>query len=276
MCDGSKLSRRELFASARKLANMSLAFAALGPFSWTIAARADQVPPDDPRMHTEAIVIPTDAGGLQSYLARPVDGSAILGNIIVAHDYWGLTPHFRDVGRRFAVEGFRVLAPDFASRLGGTPTERDPARDMINMLDWPDVISDGKAAIAWMRGQEGTNGRVGIVGFGWGGSTAGRLATKASDLDSGVIYYGKVPPAADVPAIKAQLLLNYAGEDPLVDPDVPDFTQALQRTGVTYQVFIYDGVQRGFDDDSTPAHYAADAAQLAWTRTIEFLRQTLA
>ena len=276
MFNGSNLSRRELFASAAKLANMSLAFSALGPFSWTIAARADQVPPDDPRMQAEAIVIPTDAGGLQSYLARPADGSGMLGNIIVAHDYWGLTPHFRDVARRLAMEGFRVLAPDFASRFGGTPAESDPAREMISMLDWPDVISDGKATVAWMRGQEGTKGKVAIVGFGWGGSAAGRLATKAPDLDSGVIYYGKVPPAADVPAIKAQLLLNYAGDDPLVDPGVPDFTQALQKTGVSYQIFIYEGVQRGFDDDSAPAHYAADAAQLAWTRTIEFLRQTLA
>src|SRR5262245_3198496 len=245
MGKGSSLSRRKLFANAAKLANVTLAFSALGPFSWTIAARADQVPPNDPRMQTEAVVIPTDAGGLQSYLARPVDGSGMLGNIIVAHDYWGLTPHFRDVTRRLAVEGFRVLAPDFASRFGGTPAEPDPAREMISMLDWPDVVSDGKATVAWMRGQKGTNGKVAVVGFGWGGSAAGRLGPRAPDLCSGVIYYGKTPPAADVPEIKARLLLNYAGKDPLVDPDVPDFIKALQRSGVSYEVFTYDGVQRG-------------------------------
>src|SRR5262245_19422453 len=118
MGKGSHLSRRELLANAAKLANASLAFSALGPFLWTAAARGDQVPPDDPRVYTESVVVPTDAGGLQSYLARPAEGSGRPGNVIVAHDYWGLTPHFQDVARRLAMEGFRVLAPDFASRFG--------------------------------------------------------------------------------------------------------------------------------------------------------------
>src|SRR5215468_3086024 len=192
-------------------------------------ALADQVPPDDPRIALDTPTIPTPEKGLQCYLARPTSGSERRAAVIVLHDYWGMRPHFQDVARRAAVEGFVALVPDYASRFGGTPDEKDPAREMVSMETWHYMIADTQAAMQWLKERDDANGRLAVVGFGWGGSAVGRLATQMHDgLDAGVVFYGKVPPLEDVPAIKMPLLLNYAGDDTFVDPEVPAFVDALQ------------------------------------------------
>jgi carboxymethylenebutenolidase len=269
------IGRRALLARVGALARGTVALAAIAPLLEPGFARALQIAPEDPRIRAEPVTIRTDWGGLQCYLARPAARSGKVGSVIVAHDYWGLTPHFEDVARRVALEGFVALAPDYASRFGGTPAEEGPAREVLDMLSWADMISDSHAALQWLKTRDDGNGNVGAVGFGWGGNAVGRLATKSPDLAAGAVFYGRVPPLADVAAIRARLLLNYAGQDQLVDPGVPGFVDALRKAGVSYEIFTYEGVQRAFDDDSSPARYAPEAAKLAWSRTAEFLRQTL-
>jgi carboxymethylenebutenolidase len=253
-----------------------LAIAALSPMLPLPKALAAQVLPDDPRIVSDSPTIPTPEKGLQCYLARPASGGEKRAAVIVLHDYWGMRPHFQDIARRAAVEGFVALAPDYASRFGGTPDEKDPAREMVSMEEWRYMIADTQAAMQWLKARDDTNGRLAVIGFGWGGSAVGRLATKVHDgLNAGVVFYGKAPPIEDVPAITVPLLLNYAGDDTLVDPDVPAFVDALQDAGVNYEMFSYPGVKRAFEDDSGKSNYAADAANLAWSRTVEFLHRTL-
>jgi carboxymethylenebutenolidase len=276
MWGGTNLSRRKALVRTAALASEWFTMAALlSTLRWPEASAA-QVAPDDPRILSETVMIPTPEKGLQCYLARPAAEGSKRGAIVVLHDYWGMRPHFQDVARRAAVEGFVALVPDYASRFGGTPDEKDPAREMVSMEEWRYMIADTQAAMSWLRERDETSGKIAAVGFGWGGSAVGQLATKVHDgLDAGVVFYGRVPAIEDVPAIKVQLLLNYAADDPLVDPDVPAFVDALKRAGVTYEMFTYDGTQRAFDDDSAPAHFAADAAKLAWSRTVKFLQQAL-
>ncbi len=262
-----KLSRRGVIAHAAALCS-----AAVAP---GLQAFAAQIQPDDPRLHSETVRIPTPEKGLECYFSRPGGGER-RGSVIVLHDYWGMRPHFQDVARRLALEGFAALAPDYASRFGGTPAEKDPAREMVSMEDWPFMIADTLAALAWLKGQGDGASRCAAVGFGWGGSAAGRLATKMKEgLAASVVFYGHAPPIEDAPAIAAPLLLNYAAADSLVDPDLPAFLAALDKNGIRYEMFRYEGTKRGFDDDTAAGNYAADAAQLAWQRTIAFLHRTV-
>ena len=272
MCALAQPSRRALIGSMGDW----FAVATLLPMLPFPMALAGQVSADDPRIVSDTPTIATPEKGLQCYLARPASGSEKRAAIIVLHDYWGMRPHFQEIARRAAVEGFVALAPDYASRFGGTPDEKDPAREMVSMEEWRYMVADTQAAMQWLKQRDDTNGRLAVVGFGWGGSAVGRLATVVHDgLDAGAVFYGKVPPIEDVPAIKIPLLLNYAGDDAFVDADVPAFVDALRNAGVIYEIFSYPGVKRAFDDDSGKANYAADAANLAWSRTVDFLHRTL-
>jgi carboxymethylenebutenolidase len=276
MVGSTHLSRRKALASTAARVGECLAMASLLSTLQLPETSAAQIAPDDPRILSEIVTVPTPEKGLQCYLARPAAVGVKRPAVVVLHDYWGMRPHFQDVARRAAVEGFVALAPDYASRFGGTPDEKDPAREMMSMEEWRYMIADTEAAMAWLGKRDDTSGKMAAVGFGWGGSAVGRLATRLHDgLDAGVVFYGRVPPLEDVPAIKARLLLNYAADDSLVDPDVPAFVDALKKAGVTYEMFTYDGAQRAFDDDRAPAHFAADAAKLAWSRTVAFLQQAL-
>ena len=202
-----KLSRRGLITRAAALCSASVAPA--------LRAFAAQVQPDDPRIHSETVRIPTPEKGLEGYFSRPGGGER-RGSVIVLHDYWGMRPHYQDVARRLALEGFAALVPDYASRFGGTPAEKDPAREMVSMEEWPFMIADTLAALAWLGGQGDVAARCAAVGFGWGGSAAGRLASKMKEgLAAAVVFYGHAPPLGDVPAIAVPLLLNYAGADSL-------------------------------------------------------------
>ena len=241
----------------------------------TRRARADQTAPDDPRMTTGRVRVPNEAGGLQCYSARPITSSAKRGSVLIMHDILGLTPHFEDMARRFAIEGFAALAPDFASRYGGTPTERGPAMEVVGMATWPEMIADTHAALSWLRAQEDANGKVAAVGYGLGGSALGRVVMETNDLAAAVLLYGRVPPLAGVAAIKAPLLLIYAGDDPAIDADVPAFVEALHKAGLRPELVSYPGVKHGFDDDTTTSHYDQSAAALAWTRTLQFLQAHL-
>src|SRR5262249_21945671 len=154
--------------------------------------------------------------GLQCYSARPASATAPLGSVVVMHDILGLTPHYEDVARRFALEGFAAIAPDYASRYGGTPPAPDPAPRGVGMVTWTEMAADANAAIAWLKMQKDANHKIAAVGFGLGGSGLSRLVMEAPDLAAAVVLYGRAPPLAKVPAIKTPLLLIYAGDDPAV------------------------------------------------------------
>jgi carboxymethylenebutenolidase len=175
-----------------------------------------------------------------------------------------------------ALEGFTALGLDLLSPLGGTPKDEDQAREMIGKTDRMDAARNAAAAIAYLKGRPDASGPVGATGFCWGGGMTNLLATVAPDLAAGAPYYGLVVPTAEVPKIKAKLQLHYAGNDPRINEGLPGYEAALKAAGVSYQLFVYQGAEHAFNNDTNAARYNKQAADLAWSRTIAFFKQTLA
>jgi carboxymethylenebutenolidase len=238
------------------------------------ASAAGLVPENDPRLKTQDVTI---ADQLTGYLAWPASASGKLPAVMVVHENRGLVPHIKDVVRRLALEGFLVLGPDFLTPLGGTPEDEDVGRDMIGKLEAAKVTQQAVAAVRWLKGHEKSNGKVGAVGFCWGGGVVNRTAVAAgSDLTAAVPYYGAQPPAADAPKIKAEMLLHYAGSDERINAGIDAYKDALKAAGVKYEVHMYEGAQHAFNNDTSEARYNKTAADLAWSRTIGMLKRALA
>ncbi len=237
-------------------------------------ARAAVVDPGDPRIATDHLTIQAATGELRAYVARPKLAERSPA-VIVVHENRGLNPHIEDVARRFATEGFVALAPDLLSPLGGTPQDSDEARTMIGTLDIGKTVNNVISAQSYLLSYRYSTGKVGAVGFCWGGGIVNQLAVKASDLKAGVIYYGRAPALEQVGSIKAPLLLHYAGLDQSVNAGAPAFEAALKAAGVPHQIHMYEGVNHAFNNDAGDARYNEQAATLAWSRTIEFLKQYL-
>ncbi len=272
------LDRRALMAGLARLAGGSAAAAAVLPLIAASPAAAAIVAADDKRVIAETVKWP---GGeihhLSGYLVRPaVSEKLSLGAVMLIHENRGLTEHIRDVARRLALEGFIVLAPDFLSPDGGTPADEDRARDMIGKLGRDATVADGVATIDYLSAIRGGNARVGTVGFCWGGGMVNLVACAAGvRLRAGVAYYGPQPPAALVPAIKARLLLHYAGLDTRIDAGIPAYEAELKAAHVKYEVFVYPGVNHAFNNDTSAERYDKAAADLAWSRTVAMLHETL-
>ena len=234
------------------------------------------MPENDARLVSETVVITTAHGNLSLYVARPAAAGA-LPAVVVVHENRGLNPHTRDIARRLALEGFIAIAPDFLSLGGGaTPADEDQARAMIGALDAGQVRDAAVAALAYGRsGRTDTTGRTAITGFCWGGGVANTAAVADPALDAAVPFYGSQPPAAAASQVRARLLLHYAGEDQRIIAVIRDWTEALAAAGVAYQVHMYEGAQHAFMNDTNAARYNADAAALAWRRTVAFLDSTL-
>lgn len=270
------LDRRVFMDRLAKLAGGTAAAASALALLRADPARAAMVAPDDPRITTERAVIRKAEPPLEGYLAQPVGADGSIPGVVVVHENRGLNAHIEDVARRLATAGFRALAVDFLSTSGGTPADEDRAREMIGQLDMEQVVADAMTAIAWLKESPGSNGKVGIIGFCWGGGVVGRVATADPDLDAGVVFYGRTPPLDGVAAIQAPLLLHYAGLDERINADVPAFEAALQEAGKTYTKHVYEGAQHAFHNDTSEARYDEAAARLAWDRTVAFLREELA
>jgi carboxymethylenebutenolidase len=269
------LDRRVFLERLATIAGGTAAATALLPVLENNYAQAAIVDPADARLAISTITYKGATGDIKAYLATPKSGPAKRPGVIVIHENRGLNPHIEDVTRRVALEGFTALGLDLLSPMGGTPKDEDQAREMIGKTDRNDAVRNAAAAIAYLKGRADASGPVGATGFCWGGGMTNLLATVAPDLAAAAPYYGLVAATADVPKIKAKLQLHYAGNDPRINAGLPDYEAALKKAGVAYQLFVYDGAEHAFNNDTNAARYNKQAADLAWSRTIAFFKQTL-
>lgn len=229
---------------------------------------------DDPRLHTEWIQYPGETGSIRAYLARPKEQEKRPA-VIAIHENRGLQPHIQDVTRRMALEGFLAVAPDALSPLGGTPDDADKARSLMRQLDSESTTRNFVAAVRYLKTHPLSSGKVGCTGFCWGGAMTNQVAVRCPELLAAVPYYGSQPAAEDVPRIKASLLLHYGGLDERINRGIPAFEAALKQAKIPYQIWIYEGAPHAFNNDTSPERYHKEAAQLAWQRTIAFLKEKL-
>lgn len=270
------LDRRGFMEKLTKLAGSAGAAAAIAPLLAANKASAEAIAADDNRLDAKDVTYAGSKGEMKGYLVRPKSAAGKLGGVIIIHENRGLNPHIRDVARRMALEGFVALAPDFLSPLGGTPEDEDKARDMFTNLDPALTAANAEASLSYLAKLDGSNGKVGAVGFCWGGGLVNRFATISPELKAGIAYYGAQPPASDVPNIKAALLLHYAGLDDRINAGIDAYRKELQAGGKTFEIFVYDGVNHAFNNDTSAARYDKKAADLAWGRTVEFLKKYVA
>jgi carboxymethylenebutenolidase len=265
------LDRAARFAAASGTTATAL-LAALSPNF----ARAQKVAPGDARLKTEFIEIasPNGYGKVRAYVARPAQAAGPLPVLLVIHENRGLNPHIEDVTRRLALENFIAVAPDALFPLGGYPGDEDKARALFATLDQAKTREDFVAAAGWARSVAGGNGKLGAVGFCYGGGMVNFLATRLPDLQAGVAYYGGPAPTDQVPRIKAELLIVFADNDERINAAWPEYEAALKTAGVKFEAFKYPGTQHGFLNDTTP-RFDANAAQQAWGRTVAFFNRTL-
>jgi len=239
-------------------------------------AEAQQVAPADPRLDARFVEFasPEGYGKVRAYLVRPAKPAGRLPGVLVVHENRGLNPHIEDIARRIALDDFVALAPDELYTLGGYPGDEDKARELFAKLDPAKARADFLAAAAHLQALPECTGRIGVVGFCYGGGIANFLATRLTDLAAAVPFYGGQPDAASAAKIRAPLLIHYAAEDERINAGWPAYEQALKAAGVRYQMFRYPGTQHGFNNDTTP-RYDEAAAKLAWQRTIAFLNANL-
>ncbi|WP_116105591.1 dienelactone hydrolase family protein [Lewinella sp. IMCC34191] len=268
----SKLERREFIERIGAYAVGGLTVAGILDYLQPKYATAVQIKPDDARIETEYVVYKSPDGGgeIRALLARPAgELTAKPGGVLVVHENRGLNPHIEDVARRAAVAGFVALAPDALWPLGGYPGNDDDGRELQRQRDRDEMLEDFIAGYAYLKDHPDTNGKVGVVGFCFGGSIANSMAVRLPGLSASVPFYGGQPSDEEVSKIQAPLQLHYAGLDERVNAGWPDYAAALLREGKQHSAHVYTDVQHGFHNDTTP-RYDEKAAKLAWDRTIDF------
>lgn len=270
------ISRREFLGGAGKLVVGGLGAAALLESLSPRFAEAQQVSTTDPRIKASYIEDPSPEGygSLRGYLVQPAAAKGKLPTVLVVHENRGLNPHIEDIARRLALDDFIAFAPDALYPLGGYPGDEDRARELFPKLEQNKTRADFIAAAGFLKQLPTGNGKVGVVGFCYGGGIANFLATRIPGLGAAVPFYGAQPKPEDVPAIKAPLLIHYAGTDERINAGWPAYEAALKAAGVRYEAHVYAGVQHGFNNDTTP-RYDEAAAKLAWQRTVAFFNTHL-
>ena len=268
------LSRESFLKKLTQLTGNTAAALAVLPLLEVSYAKAETISQQDDRLITERITYPGEDIEMKAYVARP-KSSGSYGAVIVIHENRGLNPHIEDITRRVALEGFLAMAPDALSPLGGTPEDSDTARDMFSQLDASKSLSNFKKAFDYLKVRKECNGKLGCIGFCWGGAMANQLAIHVPELRAAIPYYGRQPEIKDVPKIKAFLQLHYGGLDERINAGIPSFEDALKKSGIDYQLFIYEEAQHAFNNDTAPTRYNEAAAKLAWSRTIQFLKEKL-
>jgi carboxymethylenebutenolidase len=273
------MNRREFLDRLAELAGSAAAAVALLPLLQNDYARAAIVPPDDGRLAVERVSYDSPKGKINGYLVRarakdPKDWGKRPA-VVVIHENRGLNPHVEDVARRLAVEGYLALAPDLLSVNGGTPPDEDKARDLHTKTEREDMIAAALAAVPFMHSHAESTGKVGTVGFCFGGGVVNRMAAGSPDLAAAVPYYGTQVAAEMVPAIKAPLLLQYAETDDNINKGIAAYEAALKANNKKYTLHVYPGTQHAFNNDTGAARYNKAAADLAWSRTLAFFAENL-
>jgi len=267
------LNRREFLKKLAVLAGSTAAALTLLPLIQKSFIHAQEVALDDPRLVIEDITYPASGSPMKGHFARP-KGDKKFPGVIVIHENRGLNPHTEDVARRVALEGFLAVAPDALSPLGGTPEDVNEARTLMGKLDGPTTIKNFVAAVQYLKTHPQSTGKVGCMGFCWGGRMTNQVAVNAPDLTAAVPFYGSQPVAEDVPKIKASLLCHYGGSDTRINAGIEAFEAELKKNSIDYQMFVYEGAGHAFFND-TGTRYDKDAAALAWKRTIDFFNGKL-
>ena len=267
------MDRREFLAKAAALAGGTAAAALMLPALEARGNGGQLVPKDDPRLETGYVKYPIEGGEMRAYSAKP-KGSGKLAGVIVIHENRGLNPHTEDIARRVALEGYHAIAPDALSPLGGTPENPEEARPLFAKLDRAANTTNFVAAVAYLKTGPQATGKVACMGFCWGGAATNQVAVNAPDLTAAIPFYGSQPAAEDVPKIKAAMLIHYAGDDERINAGIPAFEEALKKAGVSYAIHMYEGAGHAFMND-TGQRYNKEAAELAWQRTVAFLKDKL-
>ncbi len=272
----SRIDRREFAQRLSRYAVGGLTVTSLMSFLLPDYQGAIQVKADDPRLKSEYVNYPSPKGGgtIKGLLSMPADAKKRLGGIVVVHENRGLNPHIEDVARRAALAGFVSLAPDALTPLGGYPGTDDEGRALQSKRDRAEMVEDFIAAHSFLKSHKATNGKVGVVGFCFGGFVANTMAVRIPDLAASVPFYGGQPPVEDVPKIKAPLLLHFGELDTNVNKGWPAYEAALKEHGKEYTAYVYPAANHGFHNDTTP-RYDKAAAELAWKRTVDFFTEKL-
>ena len=270
------IDRRGFLAGAQKFAVAGMSAGALLAALSPNFAQAQQVNPGDARLKTERLTYPSPDGhgAVNGYLARPANVSGPLPAILVVHENRGLNPHIEDIARRLALDGFMAFAPDALTPQGGYPGDEDKARELFAKLDQTRTREDFVAAARFLKKRPDASGKLGVVGFCWGGGIAHVLAARLPELDAAVPFYGNHPAAAEAARVKAPLLIHFAGIDERINASWPAYEAALKAAGVHYSAHVYAGTQHGFNNDTTP-RFDATSAKLAWDRTMAFFEKHL-
>jgi len=268
------INRREFLDRLAEIAGSSAAAAALLPLLTNDYARAAMVAPDDARLVSERVAYDSPKGKINGYLVR-LKSKGKRPVVLVIHENRGLNPHLEDVARRLAAEGFLAYAVDLLSLVGGTPANEDAARDLHPKMNQDDAVAALVAGVSFLKQHSESTGKVGAVGFCFGGLMINRLAAASPELDAGVAYYGRPVPAALVPNIKAALLLHYAEHDDGVNAGIPAYEAALKANNKKFTMYSYPGTQHAFNNDTGGARYNEAAAKLAWSRTMAFFKENL-
>jgi carboxymethylenebutenolidase len=269
-----RTNRRDFFRKLAMLAGSTSAALALLPILEENKLKASANLQDDPDLLTEFIKYPGETGDVRGFLAWPKAGKKFPA-VIVIHENRGLVPHIQDVTRRMAKEGFLALAPDALSPVGGTPEDISNVGAMFKQLNGEQTTKNFVAAVKYLKTHPLSTGKVGCTGFCWGGAMTNQVAVNSPDLNAAVPYYGRQPSAEQVAMIKAPIMAHYGGDDAGINQGIPAFEEALKKEKKEYQIFIYEGAQHAFNNDSNPARYNEKAAKLAWGRTIAFFKENL-
>ncbi|MDZ4398163.1 dienelactone hydrolase family protein [Hydrogenophaga sp.] len=270
------LDRRGFLDRASKFAVGGMTAAGLLAALSPNFAAAQMVPKDDARLKIEVVDVPSPSGygTIKAYVAKPANATGKLPSVLVVHENRGLNPHIEDITRRIALDGYLALAPDALTPLGGYPGDEDKARALFATLDQTRTRQDMLAAAATLKARADSNGRVGVVGFCYGGGIAHMLSTQLPDLAAAVPYYGNHPQVEDAAKVKAPLLIHFAAVDERINTAWPAYEAALKAAGARYTAHLYPGTQHGFNNDTTPRFDAA-AAKLSWDRTMAFFKERL-
>lgn len=269
------MPRRDFFRRVTEIAGSAAAATALIALLEPDWALGQQIEPSDPRLLTETVTYEGSTGPVKAYLARPEKADAPLPGILVIHENRGLNAHIEDVARRAALAGYVALAPDGLSYVGGGLVDQEAARDRFAAADVDKITADVIAGVPALAARKDCNGSVGTVGFCYGGGTSLRSAVREEAVAASVCFYGRALSEEETAKVRVPLLMHYAGTDERINAGIPAFRAALDKYGVAYSIHMYPGTGHGFHNDTSQARYDADAAALAWKRTLRFFEDTL-